>query len=81
MDNKLFSNSYSVPSICPDCGKPYVYVGDPFVDNIQDLICTCIQRFDRAEIEKKIKEMNEYLEKLEKSQRVDRDLLNKEFTI
>ena len=26
--------------LCPKCGKPYIYVGDP-VDNLSDLICQC----------------------------------------
>lgn len=41
MDEKSFSNSsYTGDIICPKCGKPYMYIGDP-VDNLEDLICTC----------------------------------------
>ena len=41
MGEKSFGNSsYTGGIICPRCGKPYTYTGDP-VDNIEDLICTC----------------------------------------
>ena len=31
---------YIGSSICPKCGKPYIYIGDP-IDNIRDVVCVC----------------------------------------
>ena len=36
--NLFFSGSSS--TICPECGKPYYYIGDP-IWNMADLICDC----------------------------------------
>lgn len=41
MDSSRGTANDSFENLCPKCGKPYYYIGDPTIGNISDLICQC----------------------------------------